>query len=194
MTIALVRINPMAPNEIGQRILSILQTKGWSQRELARRAGLPSQTHVNTLIKQTGDSASVATVRKIAEALGVRPEWLTSGEGDEQPDASHATGEAETATPREEGHLDVPQFGSLRSWPGLLKGAKQIRPNLPGWVWIHVERQRPQLSAEPTVSAIAKIADLTAEHESPPPPGEDPRKYWDELAARTLANAMRKLG
>lgn len=189
---SVVTISGMANDTISDRIKHILATTGLSERALAKKAGLTSSSHINVLIRRGGEGASVATLRKIAEAASVRLEWLMAGEGDAQalpdthtpaPDSIHHPSEI----------IDVPCFGALPPWPMLLRGAKAARPQMPSWVWLHIEGQRPQLVADPTVGTIVKLADLVAENETPPPDGEDPRKYWNALMAQKRAAALKKL-
>jgi transcriptional regulator with XRE-family HTH domain len=59
---------------LGQRIKQVRQRKVWGQAELARKAGVS----VNTLYRIEAEQhvPRPATIRKIAEALGVEPEVL----------------------------------------------------------------------------------------------------------------------
>lgn len=62
-----------------ERLQWILDQRGWSQRELARRAGLKSETHVGLLMKEK-TRPNAETMLRIAAAAKVRLEWLVSGE------------------------------------------------------------------------------------------------------------------
>lgn len=63
---------------IKDRIQWILSDKDWSQRELARRAKLESESHVQRILKGAG-GLMPDTVDKISTAAGVRYEWLAVG-------------------------------------------------------------------------------------------------------------------
>lgn len=65
---------------LAKRLRSILVEMDWTGRELARQAGLKSESHVSTILK-SGD-AKVGTLVKIAEAGRVRFEWLAIGVGE----------------------------------------------------------------------------------------------------------------
>lgn len=69
-----------------KRLEWVLDTTGWSARELARRAGLKSESHVSLIMR--GQSARNETLESIASAAGVRSAWLILGEGEAiAPDA-----------------------------------------------------------------------------------------------------------
>jgi transcriptional regulator with XRE-family HTH domain len=59
------------------RIQSILDERDWSERELGRRAGLKSETHVGLL--KTTENPNRDTLVKIAAAGEVELDWLASG-------------------------------------------------------------------------------------------------------------------
>ena len=66
-------------SNIGQNIRSRLKALGFSQSELAERAGL-SQVTIHKLL--SGKSASSRRLLEIANALGCDSNWLMHGEGD----------------------------------------------------------------------------------------------------------------
>jgi transcriptional regulator with XRE-family HTH domain len=62
----------------GELIRLLRRRKGWTQRELAQRAGVTQTTIVRL---ERGDTEPViSTIRKVAEALGVPPAEIL-GEG-----------------------------------------------------------------------------------------------------------------
>src|SRR4051812_22873042 len=67
---------------IGDRIERILTERGWSQRELARRADL-AEPHVGILLRRYRDDPNaeveLGTLRKIADAADVSLHWLQTG-------------------------------------------------------------------------------------------------------------------
>jgi transcriptional regulator with XRE-family HTH domain len=61
----------MARSDIGRRIRSLREQRGWTQMELARKAGLKSTGHVSLLQSGRRRDPSVSTLRRLAKALGV---------------------------------------------------------------------------------------------------------------------------
>jgi transcriptional regulator with XRE-family HTH domain len=66
---------PRPASPLGERIRSLRETRGWTQTELAERAGL-SQVHVSFI--ETGKRLALAheTVAALADALGVTSDDL----------------------------------------------------------------------------------------------------------------------
>lgn len=60
------------------RIKTILQARGWSQRELAKKAGL-SKNYVQTLMSGHTLRPSSEKLDKIAKAAGFRYDWVARG-------------------------------------------------------------------------------------------------------------------
>jgi transcriptional regulator with XRE-family HTH domain len=64
-----------------ERLSEAMQSRGLSGGELARRTGFTAQ-YINSLrTKDRGARLPLDTARKLAAALGVTVEWLTTGEG-----------------------------------------------------------------------------------------------------------------
>jgi transcriptional regulator with XRE-family HTH domain len=64
-----------------ERLGEAIEARGISGGELARRAGFSAQ-YINSLrSKERGGRLTLDTARRIAQALGVTVEWLTSGNG-----------------------------------------------------------------------------------------------------------------
>lgn len=63
-----------------ERLRSILEALGISARELSRRAGLKSESHVGAAIDGRFQ-LKVETIEAIARVAGVRFEWLATGRG-----------------------------------------------------------------------------------------------------------------
>lgn len=66
---------------LGDRLLNAMKERGWSEGELARRAGLKQPT-VHRIISGQSKDPRYANVQSLAKALGVSPEWLRDGKGD----------------------------------------------------------------------------------------------------------------
>lgn len=72
------------PTPISSRILDRLAALGLSQREAARRAGIPESTLRNILVGVT-DSPRGATLSGLARALNTTEVWLMRGEQEPPP-------------------------------------------------------------------------------------------------------------
>lgn len=74
--------NTCGVETIGDRIERLRKERGWSQRELSRRAGL-AETHVGLLEarfkEDPNNEVELSTLRGIAEALEVTVGWLEKG-------------------------------------------------------------------------------------------------------------------
>lgn len=69
---------------IADRIRKILADQGWSERELARRAGFTTPSQLNGILRNLDrDEGAVerATCQRIARGAGVSERWLLLGEG-----------------------------------------------------------------------------------------------------------------
>lgn len=72
--------------KLADRVRFMRKRRGWSQKELAARAGM-SNAYVG-LLERAGEPDSPAisdpklsTIRALADTLGARPEWLAFGVG-----------------------------------------------------------------------------------------------------------------
>lgn len=72
---------------IGARVGSLRQTKGWTRAELARRTGL-NPTHLWKIEQGHRARVEAETVRRLARALGCTTDYLLGmDEGDAEPPA-----------------------------------------------------------------------------------------------------------
>jgi len=66
---------------LGERLAHILKLRGWSGRELARRAKLASEGSVGHVIQGVTKGMRMESLQAIADAAHVRLEWLSAGTG-----------------------------------------------------------------------------------------------------------------
>lgn len=57
-----------AADPIAERIALVMELRGWTAAELARRAGLQTPTHISTILKRGGERTSGTVLSKIAAA------------------------------------------------------------------------------------------------------------------------------
>ena len=90
---------------IAERLTWARTQAGFERRELARLAGLGSETHVGLIESGERPDPRGSTIKKLAQALGVPFGWLAAGEG-EQPtvDALRLIGERQRSA-----NASVPQ-------------------------------------------------------------------------------------
>lgn len=70
---------------LADRVRDAREQKGWTQQQLADRAGVSQATIGNI---EAGTRSHPRSLLKIAAALGRRPEWLQTGRGQELEDQS----------------------------------------------------------------------------------------------------------
>lgn len=126
-----------------------MAAKGWSTRELSRRAGFTSPSQAANILKRLDadpDAIEVTTLRKIGDALDVSAEWLITGRDDLATEA-----------------LKQPRFRELQAWPQLLADARALI-QAPEWVWTTLAESRPLLSEPPTAGMVADLALIILRH------------------------------
>ncbi|ETF06904.1 LexA family protein [Pseudomonas moraviensis] len=84
---------------IGDRIAAEMAAKGWSEGELARRAGVTQPT-VHRIISGESKSPKRENIEKIAKALRVASKWLWDGGPKSEPDSFDANVEPATGPSR----------------------------------------------------------------------------------------------
>jgi hypothetical protein len=90
-----------------QRLRWVVDNRADSARDLARKAGLKSEGHVNTMLTNPID-VSLSNIEKIATGAGVSAAWLAFGHGawDDKTTVPHELLEA----------IDVGNSGTARRW------------------------------------------------------------------------------
>jgi transcriptional regulator with XRE-family HTH domain len=70
----------------GDRLRWIMEYRGIKQTELAVRIGL-TQSAISNLVTDKARKPSAPTLLKLADVLGLRPEWLLHGDGNPFPNS-----------------------------------------------------------------------------------------------------------
>lgn len=86
---------------VADRLRSKLRELGLNESELGRRAKVPQPT-INRILSGESQSPRKSTVEPIATALGVSPDWLLFGGGEEKT--------RELTSPSEKEYALIPQF------------------------------------------------------------------------------------
>ena len=123
---------------IGTRIREEREALNIKRPDLAKRTGIPYPTLAGI---ENGDQTTSTKIHAIAEALGVKPRWLETGEG-----PKHAVGESSGRY-----GASRPQFLVLAHAVQVLKTHLEIRGEPAAWV------------AEPSLLEMA--FDVVSQHE-----------------------------
>ncbi|OQS36816.1 hypothetical protein B0T40_10545 [Chromobacterium haemolyticum] len=81
-------------NGRGERIRAERVRRKWRQEDLARKAGV-SRGLIGDL--ENGRNRDTTRILDIARALGVTPQWLETGKGNQSPPSSQRTGSRGTS-------------------------------------------------------------------------------------------------
>ena len=162
---------------IADRIRAILTHYGWSQRELARRAGI-SETHVGLMLKKFASdphaNVEKKTLRALAQAAGVSSGWLEEGTGSPSwGDAVDppAPPDEPQAAPDVALHDRPPAtFGMMVGYAALERAARKLAADLDEWVWQYLRVSNPLLDSRYpiTPASLATLARAIAQHAQPP--------------------------
>lgn len=149
------RLVPMAdhPDPVAERIAQVMELRGWTAAELARRAGLQTPTHISTILKRGGERTSGTVLAKIAAAAGVRDRWLITGEGRRDFDATDT--------------LADPRMRNRDGFAGALAGARTLRPQYGDYVWEAVAQSDPMVIVPLTPALLADLADVLVKYLAP---------------------------
>ncbi|MFK7088661.1 helix-turn-helix transcriptional regulator [Chromobacterium violaceum] len=108
---------------LGRRVRIEREKKGWTQRALARRAGVGHSTIVGIEVERVRETRKLVP---IARALGVAPQWLETGRGPrEAPAGNQPYIEAESLEDLAARLLDRGPDEIGRLWSLILAGAQQ---------------------------------------------------------------------
>lgn len=151
---------------VAARITALLDSKGWSARELARRAGLGDNAKVSNLLKRLrgGENVNTATLTAIAGALGVTLAYLLEG-GDESSSTPPASEGVAVSAPLPPGCV-----GSSPTYPQRKAAARRIATDVPDeWVWHDLATVDTMFlgTREPSAEALAALARLIQRHGKP---------------------------
>lgn len=164
---------------IATRIYECLEDRGWSARELSRRAwGEDTAKGSNALAGlRRGAKVELDTLHAMARALSVSDEWLIYGRG-EGPRASAAPTPPATAAPDDSATDDAEHAKALP--PGCLaqnpnysrskKVARRLASEVDDeWVWDDLDTVDTLFlgTREPSPQVLADLARLIQKHGKP---------------------------
>lgn len=154
---------------IAERIHAKLKEKGWTARELGRRAELGDNSVASNTLKRLseGKGVSLKTLRGFAQALGVTEGWLING--DVAPPVEHAAPEP---TQRSLEAVDLPPgcLAQGRNYAPRKATARRLAPDVPEqWVWDDLDTVDTLFlgEREPSAQALADLARLIQKHGKP---------------------------
>jgi transcriptional regulator with XRE-family HTH domain len=100
--------------DIGQKLKTIREQRGLSQRELASRAGLTNGTI--SLIEKNKTSPSVASLKSLLDAIPISmAEFFATLEDTDQPKVFYRASEMTEISPAGEGQLSLRQLGDAQN-------------------------------------------------------------------------------
>lgn len=148
---------------IEDRIRLILEKRGWSARELARRSELAESSVGNILrnLKKNPDAIEVSTLRKIASGAAVPLEWLQTGSN--TPDFDETPREADqevTPSPGDTGDINVNRLGELPYFEEYVRLAKIRRPDRQPWVYSAADGAHPLVTGPISFSHFMDLLDV----------------------------------
>ncbi len=166
------RVVPVA--RVADRIRQILRDRGWSERELARRAGFATPSQLNGILRNLDrDEGAVerATLKRIAQGAEVSERWLLLGEGAPTDDDA-ARGPSLNESVR-------PHLGNSIGFEDALAEARRREPKIRAHAWEAVAgSSRYILRGIVTPEDIIKLARVAEEL-------ADPARVEAALAAQT---------
>jgi transcriptional regulator with XRE-family HTH domain len=155
---------------IAARIRAKLTEKGWTARELGRRAELGDNAVASNALKRLtdGHGVSLRTLRGFAQALGVTEAWLING------DASASAETADVPAPTQLVHdaINLPPGCLAHGHNYALRKAtaRRLAPDVgEQWVWDDLDTVDTLFlgEREPSPAALADLARVIQKHGRP---------------------------
>lgn len=148
---------------IADRIRGVLAKEGWSERELARRAGFTTPSQLNGILRNLDrDEGAVerATLQRIARGAGVSERWLLLGEG--------SSGDDDGARGPSTGDSARPHLLNALGFDEALAEARRREPAIRAHAWEAVARSsRYILRGIVTPEDVVKLARVAEELADP---------------------------
>lgn len=141
------------------RIRTILTDKGWSARELSRRAGFNTPSQLSNVLKNLDrDEGAVerSTLLKIAQGAGVSERWLVLGVGTPDSDDVQTVSDSHK-----------PELRNLPGWAEAERLARQEHADWPEWVWEATAISSPFEAPSVSLALVEDVARLVMRHRSP---------------------------
>ncbi len=141
------------------RIRTILTDKGWSARELSRRAGFNTPSQLSNVLKNLDrDEGAVehSTLLKIAQGAGVSERWLVLGVGTPDSDDVQTVSDSRK-----------PELRNLPGWAEAERLARQEHADWPEWVWEATATSSPFEAPSVSLALVEDVARLVMRHRSP---------------------------
>jgi len=159
---------------IADRIRKVLADEGWSERELARRAGFTTPSQLNGILRNLDrDEGAVerSTLQRIARGAGVSERWLLLGEG--------AAGDEDIARGPSTSESARPHLLNAIGFDDALAEARRREPKIRSHAWEAVARSsRYILRGIVTPEDVIKLARVAEEL-------ADPARLEEALEAQT---------
>lgn len=154
---------------VAARINALLDEKGWTARELGRRAGFGDSSVASNTIKRLseGKGAALKTLRAIAKALSVTEAWLIDGDATEREPT-------DVPPPTQLSHelLTLPPgcLAQGKNYPLRKATARKLAPEVSDkWVWDDLDTVDTLFlgEREPSPQVLADLARLIQKHGKP---------------------------
>lgn len=156
------------------RIRWILKERGWSQRELSRRAGFRTESQIGNILRnldEDDDAIVAGTLRQIAHGAGVSERWLYTGEGSPTDTAGIddvAVPDVDAAPSSSSGSAPS-TFGGFPGYAQTERLARVLDPAIPEVIWTATRDSNPLWLGRnaPTPQVLVDVARLIMKHAPP---------------------------
>ena len=169
----------MGVTEIASRIREAAKEKGLSLRELARRCGMNSPSQISQTLNNLEVkplAIRIETLDPIAQALGVRLEWLLVGQQPRDVGAAIDPEVNHEASAASEG-----KFKDLPEWPMWCSMARREDPSIPQYAYLAFGDSKPILTSSMNIKIFMTLLRMFAEHT----PRAERLRYGDKLSKRS---------